>query len=164
MARGVVGTHHGQTATLVIAFARNMVRRLAGRVWHANRADMFNVAIIIPHYNDVVRLERCLEALMPQVSDDIEVVVADNASTVDLEPVAARWPGVRIVTQTEKGAGPARNAGVEATTAPWLMFIDADCVANPGWVARGLAIADAEAVIGGGGFRDGLCLPDGALS
>ena len=110
---------------------------------------MYQFAIIIPHYNDVPRLERCLEALMPQVSDDIEVVIADNNSTEDLAPVTVRWPEVRVVVQTEKGAGPARNAGVAATTAPWLMFIDADCVAAPDWVARGRSIADQDAVIGG---------------
>lgn len=110
---------------------------------------MAEVAIIIPHYNDVARLERCLEALMPQVGADVEVVVADNASTADLGPVRARWPGVRIVVEPRKGAGPARNAGVAATEAPWLMFIDADCVPAPGWLARGRAIADAGAVIGG---------------
>lgn len=110
---------------------------------------MKDVAIIIPHYNDVDRLMRCLEALMPQVADDVEVVVADNVSTVDLAPVRAAWPEVRIVTQPEKGAGPARNAGVAATSAPWLMFIDADCVPAPDWVARGREIADEAAVIGG---------------
>ncbi len=110
---------------------------------------MYQVAIIIPHYNDVPRLERCLEALMPQVADDVEVVIADNNSTDSLEPVTARWPEVRVVIQTEKGAGPARNAGVEATTAPWLMFLDADCVASPGWLARGREIAEEDAVIGG---------------
>lgn len=110
---------------------------------------MYEFAIIIPHYNDVVRLERCLEALMPQISDDIEVVVADNASPVALEGIAQRWPDVRIVTQTERGAGPARNAGVAATTAPWLLFIDADCVPAPNWVTRGRDIARENTVIGG---------------
>lgn len=110
---------------------------------------MPEVAIIIPHYNDVTRLMRCLEALMPQVTDDVEVVVADNASTESLEPVQTLWPSVRIVIQDEKGAGPARNAGVAATTAPWLMFLDADCVPAPGWLVRGREIADETAVIGG---------------
>lgn len=110
---------------------------------------MYQFAIIIPHYNDVDRLERCLEALMGQCGDDVEVVVADNASTDDLAHIEERWPGVRIVVEPEKGAGPARNAGVAATTAPWLMFIDADCVAGSGWVARGREIADENAVIGG---------------
>lgn len=110
---------------------------------------MPEVAIIIPHYNDVARLTRCLEALMPQVTDDVEVVVADNASSEELTAVRARWPQVRIVTEKKKGAGPARNAGVAATTAPWLMFIDADCVPAPDWLARGREIADETAVIGG---------------
>ena len=110
---------------------------------------MFMFSIIIPHYNDVERLERCLEALMPQVSDDVEVVVADNASTMPLDVILRRWPSVRLVTQTEKGAGPARNAGVAATSAPWLLFIDADCVPSPNWIARGRAIASEDKVIGG---------------
>ena len=86
---------------------------------------------------------------MPQVGPDVEVILADNASNVSLDLVRQRWPDVRIVVEKEKGAGPARNAGVEASSAPWLMFIDADCVASPGWLSRGREVADQDAVIGG---------------
>lgn len=110
---------------------------------------MYDTAIIIPHYNDVGRLVRCLEALMPQVGDDIEVVVADNGSTEPLLAVEARWPRVRIVHQPEKGAGLARNAGVKATTAPWLHFLDADCVPSPGWVAAGRRVRRPDVITGG---------------
>ena len=48
---------------------------------------MSEVAVIIPHYNDVDRLLRCLDALMSQAGEGVEVVVADNASTVDLSLV-----------------------------------------------------------------------------
>lgn len=106
-------------------------------------------AVIIPHYNDMARLRRCLEALMPQVDADIEVVVADNNSPVDLSQIAADYPDVRIVTELEKGAGPARNKGVAETTAPWLMFIDADCVPAPDWIETGRRIAAPDTVIGG---------------
>lgn len=106
-------------------------------------------AVIIPHFNDTERLRRCLDALMPQVTDDIEVVVADNNSPTDLSEIASDFPGVRIVIETEKGAGPARNRGVAETTAPWLMFIDADCVPAPNWIATGRRIATLDTVIGG---------------
>ena len=86
---------------------------------------------------------------MPQVGDDVEVVVADNASTESLEPVRERWPGVKIITQQERGAGPARNAGVAATSAPWLMCLDADCLPAQDWVSRGREIAAENTVIGG---------------
>jgi GT2 family glycosyltransferase len=116
---------------------------------HRRRERILKVAVIIPHYNDVRRLRRCLDALAPQVDADVEVVVADNASTDDLGPALGHHPFARVVIQPEKGAGPARNAGVAATTAPWLMFIDADCIPAPDWIARGRAVAAEDAVTGG---------------
>ena len=84
------------------------------------------IAVIIPHYNDVARLARCLTALAPQLAPDVELVVVDNGSTDSLEPARAALPGVQIVTEPEKGAAPARNRGVAETTAPVLAFIDSD--------------------------------------
>lgn len=106
-------------------------------------------AVIIPHYNDPDRLIRCLEALMPQVDVDGEVVVVDNASTVDFSYVRDRYPVVRFLTQSESGAGPARNLGVAETQAPLLMFIDADCIPAADWVAVGRRIARLDTIIGG---------------
>ena len=106
-------------------------------------------AVIIPHFNDVPRLQRCLEALAPQLEDDIEVIVADNNSSDDLTSVREQFPDVRIVIETEKGAGPARNLGVAESTAPWIMFLDADCVPADDWIATGRRIAKEDTVIGG---------------
>ena len=109
------------------------------------------LAVIVPHYNDVARLRRCLDALMPQMTSATELVVADNASTEDLAPLRAVYPDVKIVTQPEAGAAAARNAGVAATTAPSLAFLDADCVPAPDWLATAQAIAarQGDAVTGG---------------
>ena len=107
------------------------------------------IAIIIPHYNDMVRLARCLAALMENDLAGCEVVVVDNGSTESLENVQAQFPSVCFVNETEKGAAAARNRGVAETTAPRLMFIDADCVPAPDWVAVGRAVADKADLIGG---------------
>ncbi len=109
----------------------------------------FQVAVIIPHYNDPERLSRCLQALIPQAGPEVEIVVADNASTVDLSQVRDAFPTVRFVTEPESGAGPARNRGVAETTAPWLMFVDADCLPAADWIAVGQRIAKEGTVIGG---------------
>lgn len=109
----------------------------------------FQIAVIIPHYNDPERLSRCLGALVPQAEADVEIVVADNASTVDLQQVKDQFPSVRFVTEPESGAGPARNRGVAETTAPWIMFVDADCLPASDWLAVGRRIARPSAVIGG---------------
>ena len=108
-------------------------------------------AVIIPHFNDVTRLARCLAALETQDRDGVEVVVADNNSTADLSEIRARFGWARIVIQPEPGAGLARNLGVAQTTAPWLFFIDSDCLPAPDWLAQAKRIAagDPRAVTGG---------------
>lgn len=106
-------------------------------------------AIIIPHYNDTARLTRCLDALWPQLSDRVELIVVDNGSTEDLNALYARFDGVRLVTEPAKGAAAARNRGVAETTAPRLFFIDADCVPEADWVKTAFAVMDMGDVIGG---------------
>lgn len=108
-------------------------------------------AVIIPHYNDVVRLGRCLDALMPQLAatGDVEVVVVDNSSTESLAPVRAAYPSLRIAVEAKKGAAEARNRGVAETTAPRIFFLDCDCLPDPDWLATALRIADKADLIGG---------------
>ncbi|PFG64050.1 GT2 family glycosyltransferase [Thioclava sp. ES.031] len=110
---------------------------------------MAEAAIIIPHFNDVTRLMRCLETLAPQLDARCELLVVDNGSTDDLGPVRAAYPDLRIVTETKKGAAEARNRGVAETTAARLFFIDSDCVADPDWIATAFAVAGQGDLVGG---------------
>jgi GT2 family glycosyltransferase len=106
-------------------------------------------AVIIPHYNDVARLERCLAALMANDLAGVEVLVVDNGSTEPLEAVRAVFPAVRFVTEPEKGAAAARNRGVGESSAPRLFFLDADCVPAPDWLAVARRVAPEADLIGG---------------
>lgn len=110
---------------------------------------MPEAAIIIPHYNDVARLQRCLDALMGNDLAAFEVIVVDNASTDSLAPIRTAWPELRIVIEPQKGAAAARNRGVAETTAPRLFFLDADCLPAPGWPQAALAAADRADLVGG---------------
>jgi GT2 family glycosyltransferase len=110
---------------------------------------MPEIAIIIPHYNDVARLARCLDALRENDLSGCEILVVDNGSDQPPDAVRDRVPGIRIVTELEKGAAAARNRGVAETTAPRLMFIDADCVPAPDWVRVGRSVMDRADLVGG---------------
>lgn len=114
-----------------------------------------DAAVIIPHYNDTLRLARCLAALLPQVTARVEVVVVDNGSSERLDTVRAAWPGLRLMTETCKGAAMARNRGVAETTAPHLFFLDSDCVPDAEWLATALAMADRYDVAGGADVTGG---------
>jgi len=106
-------------------------------------------AVIIPHYNDVARLERCLRALMENDRAGVEIIVVDNGSTQSLEAVRQAFPDIRFIVEPEKGAAAARNRGVAETRAPLLFFIDADCVAAPDWLETARRVAPMADLIGG---------------
>lgn len=110
---------------------------------------MADAAVIIPHYNDVPRLTRCLASLAENECSRVEIVVVDNGSTHSLEAVRQAFPEIRFVIETEKGAAAARNRGVRETRAPLLFFIDADCVAAPDWIKVAFKVAPRADLIGG---------------
>jgi GT2 family glycosyltransferase len=110
------------------------------------------VSVVVPHYQDLASLDACLTALSAQTfpKADYEIVVADNNSPAGIEAVEKVIAGrARLTVATEKGAGPARNAGVLATTGKLLAFTDCDCVPEPGWLAAGIAALAKTPVIGG---------------
>lgn len=107
------------------------------------------IAVIIPHYNDVARLEFCLNELMRNDTSDAEILVVDNNSPNPPDRLHDAFPQVRFLCEAEKGAGPARNTGVAASRAPLLAFIDADCVPDHDWLDMARAVAPRADLIGG---------------
>lgn len=105
--------------------------------------------VIIPHYNDIARLRRCLGALRVQDRAGIDILVVDNGSTESLDSVKAENPGVRFVTEPAKGAALARNCGVAESRAATLIFLDSDCVPAPGWLAAARRAAGRADIVGG---------------
>lgn len=110
------------------------------------------VSVIIPHYQDLGGLEKCLARLDAQTysRSQFEIVVADNASPVGLAAVEEVVAGrARLVTCTEKGAGPNRNAAVAESRGEILAFVDSDCQAEPEWLAAGVAGLARFDLVGG---------------
>lgn len=107
-------------------------------------------AVIIPHYNDMTRLRRCLGALMLDATSGVDVVVVDNGTPEPLDNIKADFPLVRFVTEDTKGAASARNRGVRETDAEAFAFLDADCIPAPGWLAAAESAADKSDIVGGG--------------
>lgn len=96
------------------------------------------LSVIIPHLNQPDFLDRCLASLMAQdgAVPAFEIIVVDNGSHDMPQAVCDAYPAVRLIAEPEPGPGPARNAGVAAANGDILAFIDADCLADPGWLAR----------------------------
>jgi glycosyltransferase involved in cell wall biosynthesis len=83
------------------------------------------LSIVIPTRNEEEALPRLLASLAAQTFRDIEVIVADAASTDRTRQVAEDY-GARVVKGGMPGAG--RNRGAEAARGETLLFLDADVV------------------------------------
>ena len=110
--------------------------------------------MIIPHYQMPDALRRCLDTVLGQRLDHgaFEIVVVDNNSAAFPDAVAADYPGVTFLSEPRPGPGLARNAGVAAARAAVLAFIDADCIAYPGWLQAAVDAVEADPrnrVVGG---------------
>jgi GT2 family glycosyltransferase len=110
------------------------------------------ISVVIPHYDDLARLDQCLAALGTQTMARarFEVIVADNMSPCGGAAVAAAVAGrARVVFASDRGAGPARNAGVAAARGTILAFTDADCVPAPAWLNAAVAALETCDLVGG---------------
>jgi GT2 family glycosyltransferase len=109
------------------------------------------VSVIIPHYNDVQALSICVASLRDQTwpATSMEIIVADNNSACGLDAVASAARGCRVVHAPIQGAGPARNAGADASRGSILAFIDSDCNPQPDWVENGVRALASYDFVGG---------------
>jgi glycosyltransferase involved in cell wall biosynthesis len=112
------------------------------------------ISVIIPHFNQPDHLRRCLESLQDQTFNmaDVEIIVVDNGSKVVPAEICQAFAGVRLDQEMTPGPGPARNKGVSQSRGQILAFIDADCIADPGWleaIATELRTAENPGIIGG---------------
>ena len=91
---------------------------------------MTKVSIIVPVYNVVDYLSDCLESLVKQTLDDIEIICVNDGSTdsslIVLEKYEKQYDFIKIINQRNKGLASARNAGIAAAKGEYLGFVDSD--------------------------------------
>ena len=108
------------------------------------------VSVIVPHLNDYDNLDACLTLMareFPQRPHRNHCRRQWQFARVD---ACARSlePGPRIEV-AERGAGPARNAGVRASSGEAIAFIDSDCRPDERWLEEGLAELAMADFVGG---------------
>jgi rSAM/selenodomain-associated transferase 2 len=105
------------------------------------------ISVIIPTLNAQSGLTATLTALVPATVDGIvrEVIVVDGGST-DRTAAIADDAGTRFLTRSG-GRGYQLLAGAHRARFPWLLFLHADTVLQPGWEREATALM--EAVDGG---------------
>ncbi|MFU8870925.1 bifunctional glycosyltransferase/CDP-glycerol:glycerophosphate glycerophosphotransferase [Micromonospora sp. SL4-19] len=95
------------------------------------------ISFVVPAFQVQGYLRECLDSILSQPYDDLEVIGVDDASPDGsgeiLVEYAARDPRVRPVRLAENvGLGPARNVGLDRAVGEWVWFVDGDDWLVPG--------------------------------
>jgi mycofactocin glycosyltransferase len=103
-----------------------------------------DLSVVIPVRNRPQQVAECVRSVLAGTlaRERYEVIVVDNGST-DETARAAADAGARVVSEPEPNRCLARNLGAAEAAAPWVAFIDSDCVAEPDWLAALARAVDA---------------------
>lgn len=88
------------------------------------------VSVIIPLYNAENYIKECIDSVINQTYQNIEIIVVDDGSTdASLDMVKSMYGGderVIIISQENKGGCAARNVGIQRAAGDYVQFLDAD--------------------------------------
>ena len=120
-------------------------------------------SIVIPTYNRLPILQKCLQAMEAQnFTQPYEIVVVDDGSTDGtvefLQSHADEFPHVRLFLQNHEGAAIARNTGIDLAKGDTIVFIDSDLVVTPVFLLAHAKALEKASKSGDRAFTYGLVI------
>ena len=96
------------------------------------------ISIIVPVHNLKRFLIPCVNSILDSTYRDYELLLVDDGSTDGsgeiCDTFAAQDSRIRVIHKANGGLSDARNAGIEATTGDFILFIDGDDVIHPNMI------------------------------
>ncbi|MFA6391396.1 MAG: glycosyltransferase family A protein [Patescibacteria group bacterium] len=89
------------------------------------------ISIIIPTYQHGQALKQCLDSLFAQTYQDFEIIVVNDGSTDNTKIVLEHYKDrIKVINQANSGSNAARNNGSKSAIGDYLLFCDADIIAD----------------------------------
>ena len=117
---------------------------------------MSKVSIIIPVYNAEKTLCRCLDSLVVQTYEDVEIILVNDGSVDSsrniCETYRDKYSQIILINQENAGPATARNVGIDSASGKYISFVDADDYVECGMIEEMVNAAEtnhAEMVICG---------------
>jgi glycosyltransferase involved in cell wall biosynthesis len=125
-----------------------------------NESILPKVSVIVPVYNGESVIERCLNHLLHQKYpvEKLEIIVVDNGST-DKTVQIIESMGLKSFYAARKGPAAARNEGMKIASGEIVVFVDADCLAEPDLIIHHVLthlycqVADPQVAMIGGSVK-----------
>ena len=88
------------------------------------------ISVIVPVYKVENFLDRCVESIVGQTYENLEIILVDDGSPDNCpalcDAAAAKDARIRVIHQKNGGLSAARNAGLDAARGAWIGFVDSD--------------------------------------
>lgn len=98
------------------------------------------VSIVIPCYNSERTIGSCLDSLLCQGFQGLEIICVNDGSKDNtagiLEAYRLSHPEINVMTQKKSGAWIARLTGIQMAKGSYIMFLDSDDAAAPGFIEK----------------------------
>lgn len=109
------------------------------------------ISVIVPVYNTVNYLERCVDSIRRQTWRNLEIIIVDDGSTDNsgalAEKIAMVDKRVRVFHKENSGSSSARNLGISQAKGDYIGFVDSDDYIEPEMYERLLAVALSEKLL-----------------
>jgi glycosyltransferase EpsH len=106
------------------------------------------ISIIVPVYNVEAYLSQCLDSLINQTYQDLEIICVNDGSTDGSLQILYRYQSkdkrIKVFNQKNQGLSGARNTGITQATGDWMMFVDSDDWLDLGCCKRLMQIVDSD--------------------
>lgn len=116
------------------------------------------VSIVVPVYGVEQYIGHCIESLLAQTYQNLEILLVDDGGKDGSGEICDRYgaqdPRIKVIHKSNGGAASARNAGLDAATGDYICFVDGDDAVHPDYVSSLLtALTEKGADIAVCGFR-----------
>lgn len=93
------------------------------------------VTVVVPVYNVEKYLNRCVESIIAQNYDKMEIILVDDGSPDNCPQMCDEWAKrdtrIKVIHKQNAGLGMARNSGIDAANGEYICFFDSDDYIDP---------------------------------
>lgn len=88
------------------------------------------ISVIVPVYNGQDYLANCIECILNQTYEQIEIIIINDGSTDgtghECVRLKQKYPNIHVINMADEGVSAARNAGLDVAKGAFVTFVDAD--------------------------------------